>query len=133
VNQWINVEAQNKSKLKLFILDTGAWATSITPTAAREVTKVRGDDSYEIHGISGKVEKVYAADDITFTFAGISQRIAGVPSFDLSSVSKSEELEISGFLGARTLQQVTIHIDYRDGLVKFDYDPKTANNLLPKL
>jgi hypothetical protein len=32
-------------------------------------------------------------------------------------------MEISGFLGANTLDQLTIHIDYRDGLVKFDYDP----------
>jgi hypothetical protein len=33
-------------------------------------------------------------------------------------------MEISGFLGANTLDLLTIHIDYRDGLVKFDYDPK---------
>jgi hypothetical protein len=33
-------------------------------------------------------------------------------------------MEISGFLGANTLNQMTIHIDYRDGLVKFEYDPK---------
>jgi hypothetical protein len=25
-------------------------------------------------------------------------------------------------IGATTLGQVTMHIDYRDGLVKFDYD-----------
>jgi hypothetical protein len=31
-------------------------------------------------------------------------------------------MEISGFLGASTLNLLTIHIDYRDGLVKFDYD-----------
>lgn len=123
----------NKKKVKLFILDTGAWATSIAPTAAREVTKVRGDDTYEIHGVSGKVEKVYSADDITFYFGGVSQQISEVPSFDLSSVSKSEGTEISGFLGARTLQQLTIHIDYRDGLVKFDYDAKANQNLLPTL
>jgi len=32
-------------------------------------------------------------------------------------------MEISGFIGADTLDQLTIHDDYRDGLVKFDYDP----------
>jgi hypothetical protein len=32
-------------------------------------------------------------------------------------------MEISGFIGATTLSQCTIHIDYRDGLVKFDYNP----------
>jgi hypothetical protein len=30
---------------------------------------------------------------------------------------------VSGLIGANTLAQPTMHIDYRDGLVKFDYDP----------
>jgi len=58
--------------------------------------------------------------------AHIAQEIVEVPSFDMSNVSQSFGLELSGTLGARTLQQTTIHIDYRDGLVKFDYDPKKA-------
>jgi len=33
-------------------------------------------------------------------------------------------LGISGILGADILEELTIHIDYRDGLVKFEYDPK---------
>jgi len=69
------------------------------------------------------VEKVYSADDVTFHFAQLSQRARDVASFDTSRISKSEGMEISGFLGATTLGQLTIHIDYRDGLVKFDYDP----------
>ena len=43
--------------------------------------------------------------------------------FDTSRISKNVGMEISGFIGARTLRLLTIHIDYRDGLVKFDYDP----------
>jgi hypothetical protein len=49
--------------------------------------------------------------------------VNGVVSYDISHISKSANIEISGFLGASTLNQLTIHIDYRDGLVKFDYDP----------
>jgi hypothetical protein len=33
-------------------------------------------------------------------------------------------MEVSGLIGADILQDLTIHLDYRDGLVKFDYDPK---------
>jgi hypothetical protein len=33
-------------------------------------------------------------------------------------------MEISGFIGVTTLGQLTLTIDYRDGLVKFAYDPK---------
>jgi len=32
-------------------------------------------------------------------------------------------MEISGFFGANTFQLLTMHIDYRDGLVKFEYIP----------
>ncbi len=115
--------ALNGSKIRLFILDTGAWATVISPQAAREVTKVHVDNDMQVRGISGKVEKVYAADNITFRFANLSQKVNGVAAFDTSNISKGVGLEISGFIGAKTLDLVTMHIDYRDGLVKFEYDP----------
>jgi hypothetical protein len=113
----------NGQKIKLFILDTGAWATSISPEAASEVSTVHRDRSMEIKGIEGEVNKAYYVSDLTFRFAHISQRIEGAPSFDTSRISSSVGMEVSGFLGATTLGLMTTHIDYRDGLVKFDYDP----------
>jgi hypothetical protein len=112
----------NGQKIKLFILDTGSWATSISPEAASEVSTVSRDRSMEIRGIEGEVNKAYYARDLTFRFAHISQRIEGAPSFDTSRFSRSIGMEVSGFLGANTLGLLTTHIDYRDGLVKFDYD-----------
>jgi predicted aspartyl protease len=114
----------NASKIKLFILDTGAWSTIISPQAAREVTRVRGGAPYQVEGLSGEVDKMFLADEITFRFAHLSQTVDGVLAFDTTKISKQEGVEISGFLGATTLGQLTIHIDYRDSLVKFDYDPK---------
>jgi len=116
--------ALNGDNLKLFILDTGAMATIISPQTAREVTKVHSDYRIHVKGIGGNVENVYSADEVTFTFAHLSQKVQGVVSFDTSRISKNLGMEISGFLGATTLDHLTIHIDYRDGLVKFDYDPK---------
>lgn len=115
--------ALNGKEIKLFILDTGSFATTISPEAAREVTKVYSDDQHHVKGISGNVEKVYSADEVTFNFAHLSQKVHGVVAFDTSKISKHVGMEISGFLGANTLNLLTIHIDYRDGLVKFDYDP----------
>jgi len=115
--------ALNGQKVRLFVLDTGAMATTISPEAAREVTKVRSSFGFNVKGINGKVENVYAADEVTFTFAHISHKVQSVVSIDTSRISKDAGMEISGFLGANTLDQLTIHIDYRDGLVKFDYDP----------
>jgi predicted aspartyl protease len=114
--------ALNASKIKLFIMDTGAFTTSISPDAAREVTKVHGDSWTSVKGINGEVKKVYSANKIVFRFANLSQEVDGVLAFNTSKLSKDDGMEISGFLGASTLNLLTIHIDYRDGLVKFDYD-----------
>jgi predicted aspartyl protease len=118
----------NGEAFKLFILDTGAWATTISPEAAREVTKLHNNSEIEVKGISGKVDKVFSASDVTFKFAQLSQVANGVVAFDTSHISRSTGMEISGFIGATTLDQLTIHIDYRDGLVKFDYDPHRGYN-----
>ena len=78
----------------------------------------------KVRGLNGEVQKVYSADEITFRFANLTQKVDDVVAFDTSKTSKDAGVEISGLLGAVTLRQLTIHIDYRDGLVKFDYDPK---------
>ncbi len=125
VGPWlIPPAALNGETQRLFILDTGAFATSISPQAAREVTKLRTDSHSHVIGMSGNVKDVYSADNITFRFAQLSQKTSDVISFDTSRISRGAGMEISGFLGANTLFQLTTHIDYRDGLVKFDYDPK---------
>ncbi len=116
--------ALNGSHPKLFIMDTGAWATTISPDAAREVTKVQRDYQQRVSGLSGEVANVFKADEVTFTFAHLAQKVGGVASFDTSNISNTLGVEVSGFLGAKTLNLLTIHIDYRDGLVKCDYDVK---------
>lgn len=114
--------ALNDGKQRLFILDTGAFSTIISPQVAREVSKMHADARLHVEGLSGKVDKAYLADEVTFKFAHLSHEVVGVVSIDISSTSKELGMEISGFLGADTLYQLTIHIDYRDGLVGFDYD-----------
>jgi tetratricopeptide (TPR) repeat protein len=114
----------NGTKLKLFILDTGSFATTISPQAAREFTKIDGGSAIDVRGLSGNVKRTYSVSDIVFHFADISQKVSDVVSFDTAKTSKSIGMEVSGFIGATALRQLTIHIDYRDGLVKFDYDPK---------
>lgn len=116
--------ALNGSHPKLFILDTGAWATTISPDAAREVTKVQRDYQQRVSGLSGEVANVFKADEVTFTFAHLWQKVDGVASFDNTNISKALGVEVSGFLGAKTLNLLTIRIDYRDGLVKCEYDVK---------
>jgi predicted aspartyl protease len=119
----------NKTRQKMFILDTGAFSTTITPDVAREVTKVHTDDSVKVRGISGNVDKVYSAENITFQFANVSQNIQGVIAFDTSSLSKGLNMDVSGLIGFTALAQMMIDIDYRDGLIKFTYDPNRGFKL----
>jgi len=113
----------NQTERRLFILDTGAFTTSISPAVARTITKVRTNDHMTVHGISGKVDEVFSADQVEFRFSNIVQKGRDVVSFENPSISKNTGLEVAGFIGATTLGQVTMTIDYRDGLVRFDYDP----------
>jgi tetratricopeptide (TPR) repeat protein len=109
---------------KLFMIDTGAFANSISPDAAREVTKVSADTNAKIRGISGSVKEVFRADELTVQFAHLKQKIQGVFAFDTTNTSNSTGTEVSGFLGFAMLRLLEIKIDYRDGLVDFEYDPK---------
>lgn len=129
MNQSLKLDLCNpRTRLPAADLDTGAFTTFISPSAAREVTKVHSGSELGVHGLNGDIEKLYSAENITFRFANLSQTAQGVIAFDTSKVSKSTGMEISGFLGATTLGQLTMHIDYRDGLVKFDYDPKRVSH-----
>jgi hypothetical protein len=47
-----------------------------------------------------------------------------VDTLDLSLFSRSLGTEVSGFLGFDTLRLLEIKLDYRDGLVDFEYAPK---------
>ena len=114
----------HKPDVGLFLVDTGSWATQVSPDAARPYTKVDENKAQVIMGLNGKVEHPYVAESIDVIFGGISKRLLGVPAFPLDKVSSSVGMETSGIIGADILQELTIHIDYRDGLMKFEYDPK---------
>jgi hypothetical protein len=111
----------NRKNLGLFVIDTGAQMSSLTPKAAAAVTKIHGDDNMSIHGIGGTVKKVYYANDIGVRFGHLEQKNARMTVFDLGGVSRGVGTEISGMLGEDTLGVLVIHIDYRDGLMKFEY------------
>ncbi len=113
---------------RLFLVDTGAFSSAISPEAARAVTKVHGGDPGSVRGLSGDVAKVSFSEAVLFQFAGIQQQNNDLYSFDTSGMSRGAGLEISGFLGSTVLRQLTISIDYRDGLIKFAYDPRHGNH-----
>jgi len=112
------------SVARLFLLDTGAAMNQITPAAASEITKVHGDSSTTIKGISGSVKKVYSADKVTLLFGHVKQENLDLVTFDLTHISDRFGTEVSGILGFAVLHYLDVKIDYRDGLVDFSYVSK---------
>jgi tetratricopeptide (TPR) repeat protein len=107
---------------KLFLIDTGAMFNSISPEAAREVTKVRTDSDMTIKGLSGTVKNVYSADKAILQFSHYRQENQDLTAFDLSKISRDVGTEVSGILGFTTLRMFELKIDYRDGLVDFVFN-----------
>jgi predicted aspartyl protease len=121
-HQLLMPTAVNGAALKLFLLDTGAFGNAINPATAREFSKVSRDDDMKIKGLSGRVNDVFRAREVTLTFAHMRQKNQDLVSFDTTSLSNSTGTEVSGFLGFSLLAMLDMKIDYRDGLVDFTFD-----------
>jgi hypothetical protein len=113
----------NNSKNMLFGLDTGAFSNILSLRAGRQVGKVSSDDRMRVRGVNGEVKDVYSAK-ATLRFAHLQQPNFDIVTLDLSKESRQTGTELSGFLGFTMLRQLDIKLDYRDGLVDFEYDPK---------
>jgi predicted aspartyl protease len=113
--------ALNNKQMDLFVIDSGAQLTNLSPQAAGAVSKVRSDDTMTIRGVSGTVKKVYRARDVAVRFGNLEQKMDGAVVFDTSNLSRNVGTEISGLLGMDTLHFLVVSIDYRDGLMNFEY------------
>jgi tetratricopeptide (TPR) repeat protein len=117
----------NDSKPMLFGLDTGAFSNILSLRAGRQVAKVGSDYRDRASGVSGAVNQVYSSKKATLAFGHFRQSNLGIITFDLSDVSRQTGTEVSGFLGFEMLRKLELKLDYRDGLVDFEYDPKRVN------
>ena len=115
---------------KLFMIDSGAFWSSITPEAAREVTSLGYDLDLQVSGLSGEVKSMAKARRAVLQFGHVKQENLNMWSMDLSGISRSAGVEVSGFLGYTALAFMQMDIDYRDGLVNFSYDPKKYRPLM---
>ena len=104
-----------------FLIDTGSSQTMIARDFAQQVTKVHMDSNTTMKGVSGKVKNVYTADRFILGFAGYRQQNEDAISVDLGRISKSVGTEVTGILGLPLLSLFVMRIDYRDGLIHFDY------------
>jgi tetratricopeptide (TPR) repeat protein len=105
----------------LFLLDTGAGISNIDSTFARLSTKLHGDEYTRIRGVSGNVKEVFEADKAELEFGHFRQRNLGLAAFNINNGPNHQEVRLAGILGLPVLVMFRLTLDYRDGLVKFDY------------
>lgn len=114
--------AVNDKETGLFLLDTGSSSSLIDNGFAREVTKTSHTDNVTLKGISGKAAEVFEADQAVLTFAHYRQRAIGMLAADLNHMeSRPGPVRIAGIMGLPILSLFRLTIDYRNGLVNFDY------------
>lgn len=112
------------SKAMLFELDTGAFANTLSLRAGLKADNVVSDNGVlRVKGLSGEATTVYSGK-ATLRFGHFQQTDPGIVILNLSKVSDSTGTEVSGFLGFAMLRLLEVKLDYRDGLVDFEYEPK---------
>ena len=105
----------------LFLIDTGSQMNNISREYAEKVEKLTKEQFVEAKGVQGKVQNVFSADDLVLQFAGFKQMNQRLFSMDFNHISQGSGVQVSGILGMTVLRWFTLHIDYRDGLVGFDF------------
>lgn len=114
----------------LFVLDTALEPSAVSPAAAYELTTGQRDLKLEDRTAKSKWNVINLNGDLDLNFAGVSLKESPIIPFDTSAFTDDSGMEISGMVGLKTLSRMAVHIDYRDGLLKFDFDPARKSLLL---
>jgi len=115
----------------LFAIDTGAARNLFSVSTAREVAKVQENSRLAIKGLSGSVNKVYDAKKTALSFGHVQQYADKETALSLDRMSDEIGTEVSGVLGVSNLRTLDMTIDYRDGLVGFDFSTDPAASVHP--
>jgi predicted aspartyl protease len=111
----------NSKRRGLFLIDTGSSMSFIDSRFARQSTKIHNDHYTQVTGISGRVKDVFEGDKAVIEFAHYRQTNLDFTALDLNQSPEHQELRMAGILGFPVLAMFRLTLDYRNGLVKFDY------------
>jgi len=121
----------NGSQPMLFVADTGIGPSMVWPGAALQLTTGHKDPKFEDRTSNKRDWSVLTlSGDNALSFAGLQLKESPIYPFDTTAFTDDSGMDISGMLGLKTLTRMTIHLDYRDGLLKFDYDPARKGPLI---
>jgi tetratricopeptide (TPR) repeat protein len=113
----------NQAVPRLFLIDSGASSNFIDGAVAKEGTYVGRDEMTVVKGVQGKVKQVSRAGLVTLQFANFRQQNANLLAMDFEKISDAHGAALGGILGMPVLWQMRLTIDYRNGAVRFEYQP----------
>ncbi|HEY6328862.1 MAG TPA: aspartyl protease family protein [Blastocatellia bacterium] len=116
----------NDSVKKLFLLDTGSYSNSVSLATASELITVSRDGDSKLKGFNGDVKGAFRAGRIMIQFGGFKQLNENMMAIDTTRISDSVGTNVSGILGLSLLHLLDIKIDYRDGIIDFQYKPNPS-------
>jgi tetratricopeptide (TPR) repeat protein len=99
----------------LFVIDTGAASSLIDIGVAKQIAHTEENDMEEMTGFSGATSKMYDVGKFTLDFAGMR-----LPVSSMDSTNFSDEDGVAGLIGYPVLENLVMHIDYRDNLMSFE-------------
>ena len=115
----VPITFKDKSQ-KLFILATGMRYSAMTPEAAHSVSKITMNFTNSEQTTSGGRVQFYR-EIFDMQMGSLPQIHQGhVLEFDPSAIEHNSGFQVAGMLGLDILHSLTLHLDYRDGLVKFE-------------
>lgn len=123
----VPVTLDNKVE-KLFALDTGMRMSAMSSELAHAASDTKVNFTNSLQTKSGQPVQVYR-DNFDFQFAGMSMDRQGrILSLEPSAIDHNAGFDVGGMLGFDILGQLITHLDYRDGLVKFETLESSASN-----
>ena len=122
----VPVTIDNKIR-KLFALDTGMRMSAMNSETAHSVSDIRVNFTNPLPTKSGSAARVYRDHfDLQFGTLSMDRQSGSILEFEPAAIAHLAGFDVAGMLGFDLLGQVTMHIDYRDGLVKFESPETTA-------
>jgi hypothetical protein len=122
----------NSGPSRLFSMATNSTLNTISLSLAKQMDITR-TNPHELPAGRGHNGEYYMTTEVKLQFFGMREPVDHMSALDMTNWSENNGIEISGMLGRPMLDQFTVHLDYRDDLMRLDYDPKRLSHCPPDL
>jgi tetratricopeptide (TPR) repeat protein len=118
--QYLMVPLEFGDQRKLFVLATAMRYSTMSAAAAHTLSKITVNFTNSAQTTAGARIQFFR-DTFDFKLGSLDPMPEDhILEFDPSTMNHNAGIDIAGEIGLDILQPITLHLDYRDGLVKFD-------------